>query len=235
MADGHSSASTRSLALGVLCMFARSVRVCALPLPLRLCAQGLSSQRTGYNTSSSLYGGDLSAQQSDADLESYWKKGSNKKKKKQQQQNGAGAQSQQAQQQAKKKKSHTPAGFQNLGYGNIDESSSLVFSQARVQGRCLELEKDYLRLTSQADPERVRSPDTLAKALTMVKRKWIDTQDYEYCCNQLKAIRQDCTVQHLKDKVSGQARSKRGRARANEAAMAAAEQSWCTNASAFEP
>lgn len=95
----------------------------------------------------------------------------------------------------------------NLGYGSIDQSSSLVFSVSKVSGTCTDLEKDYLRLTSQADPSRVRDPATLARALTMVKRRWIDTQSYEYCCNQLKSIRQDCTVQHLRDQVKAAAMS----------------------------
>jgi hypothetical protein len=98
----------------------------------------------------------------------------------------------------------------NLGYGSIDQSSSLVFTVSKVAGTCTDLEKDYLRLTSQADPSRVRDPATLARALTMVKRRWIDTQSYEYCCNQLKSIRQDCTVQHLRDQVRAAAAMYRG-------------------------
>jgi hypothetical protein len=162
----------------------------------------LSATRTGYNSSASLYGGDIAV---DSELDEYFKnaggKGSKKKKQQQQQQNGGGHQQQQ--QHAKKKPKHqTPAGFVNLGYGLVDESKELVFTQRRVQGTCTELEKDYLRLTSQADPARVRDPATLARALTMVKRKWIDEHNYEYTCNQLKSIRQDCTVQHLRNGVS---------------------------------
>lgn len=217
-------------------------------------AQGLNANRTGYNSSSSLYGGDLSAAD-DTDLDSYWKKGASKKKKNKQNGAGGGGAAAGGQQASKKKqhKAHTPAGFQNLGYGNIDESTSLVFSVQRVTGRCQDLEKDYLRLTSQADPDRVRPPAVLQRSLTMVKRKWIDANEsvhntinnarrgdalgarvpsckgdqvatsnpllirecvcvcvvcvrvcesYEYCCNQLKAIRQDLTVQHIKDALT---------------------------------
>jgi hypothetical protein len=173
--------------------------------------KGLSSNRTGYNSSASLYGGDISV---DADLESYFtsgagKQNSNKKKKGQKNKHESSAaaasssqpQSNKQQQQPSKKskKMHTPNGFQNLGYGLIEESSSLVFSTTKVQGVSTNLEKDYLRLTSAADPANVRSPAVLQAALTMVKRKWIDTADYEYSCNQLKSIRQDCTVQHLRN------------------------------------
>ena len=161
----------------------------------------MTANRTGYNSSASLYGGDLSGT-ADEDLDSYWKKGANKKKKNKQ--NGSAASAAGAGQQAKKKqhKAHTPAGFTNLGYGLIDESTSLVFTTHRVTGRCQDLEKDYLRLTSQADPDRVRPPTVLLRALNMVKRKWIDAGDYEYVCNQLKAIRQDLTVQHIKDALT---------------------------------
>jgi hypothetical protein len=152
----------------------------------------------------------------DRDLDSYWtsgagKKGSNKKNKPQQKgsknkfDHGANSngQSDDVKPAAKKqKKSHTPYGMVNLGYGLIDESSSLVFSTTKVQGVCLKLEKDYLRLTSAADPALVRSPAVLQAALSMVKRRWIETQDYEYCANQLKSIRQDCTVQHLRSKFT---------------------------------
>jgi len=158
--------------------------------------KSLSASRKA--SSSGLGSGSDGATPVDKELDQYWKRGGSSKKKmrKQQQQQQSQGQSNNS---MKRKKSSLPAGRVNLGYGVIDESSSLVLSQRRVTGECTELEKDYLRLTSQADPARVRTPTVLRAALDMVKRKWIQSQDYEYCCNQLKSIRQDLTVQHIRD------------------------------------
>lgn len=72
---------------------------------------------------------------------------------------------------------------------------------ASIVGTCEDLEKDYFRLTSAPDPRDVRPERILTAALVRLKEKWKANEvDYDWICNQLKAIRQDLTVQGLKQK-----------------------------------
>ncbi|PRQ58968.1 hypothetical protein RchiOBHm_Chr1g0365011 [Rosa chinensis] len=68
-----------------------------------------------------------------------------------------------------------------------------------VKGTCQEIEKRYLRLTSAPDPATVRPEDVLEKALLMVQNS---QKNYLYKCDQLKSIRQDLTVQRIRNQLT---------------------------------
>ncbi|XP_024969389.1 SAC3 family protein A-like isoform X1 [Cynara cardunculus var. scolymus] len=115
---------------------------------------------------------------------------------------------------------YNPTRTKNVGAGNLytrrasasvlanSNSSSDGASRAvedidwdslTVKGTCQEIEKRYLRLTSAPDPATVRPEEVLEKALLLVQ----DSQkNYLYKCDQLKSIRQDLTVQRIRNELT---------------------------------
>ncbi|XP_022745521.1 SAC3 family protein A-like isoform X2 [Durio zibethinus] len=106
----------------------------------------------------------------------------------------------------------------NAGNGNLygRRASALVLSKSfedggsravedidwdalTVKGTCQEIEKRYLRLTSAPDPSTVRPGEVLEKALSMVQNS---QKNYLYKCDQLKSIRQDLTVQRIRNQLT---------------------------------
>jgi hypothetical protein len=71
--------------------------------------------------------------------------------------------------------------------------------KGRLIGTNTELEKDYFRLTSDPKPELVRPQKVLEKTLDLLKEKWDRDHKYNYMKSQLKSMRQDLTVQHIKN------------------------------------
>ncbi|KFM23093.1 THP3-like protein C2A9.11c [Auxenochlorella protothecoides] len=74
-----------------------------------------------------------------------------------------------------------------------------------VKGTCTRLEKSYFRLTSAPDPATVRSEPVLRAALDQLVARIASGQAaYFYALDQFKGLRQDCTVQHLRNGLARQ-------------------------------
>ncbi|KAK4790458.1 hypothetical protein SAY86_017762 [Trapa natans] len=84
----------------------------------------------------------------------------------------------------------------NLDNRGSESVEDMDWDALTVKGTCQEIEKRYLRLTSAPDPATVRPEDVLEKALAMVQ---ISQKNYLYKCDQLKSIRQDLTVQRIRN------------------------------------
>ena len=90
--------------------------------------------------------------------------------------------------------------FRDDGRAKRSRAATPSAARAPIVGTCEALEKDYLRLTAAPDAATVRPERVLRAALQRLKERWRGGDvDYAWACNQLKAIRQDLTVQNLQN------------------------------------
>lgn len=82
------------------------------------------------------------------------------------------------------------------------ESPVATAYQGPIVGRCQDLEKNYFRLTSAPNPDTVRPLSVLQKTLDLLKKKWKRDNNYGYICDQFKSLRQDLTVQRIRNEFT---------------------------------
>lgn len=76
------------------------------------------------------------------------------------------------------------------------------YDEHTIIGHATKLEKSYLRLTSAPDPSTVRPLHVLKDTLELLKQKWKEAANYAYICDQFKSLRQDLTVQRIKNEFT---------------------------------
>ncbi|PGH06423.1 hypothetical protein GX51_02435 [Blastomyces parvus] len=94
------------------------------------------------------------------------------------------------------------SGYQSPQTGSSSRDESPDMGGGPVIGRCQTLEKNYFRLTSAPNPDTVRPLPVLKKMLDLLKKKWRLENNYTYVCDQFKSMRQDLTVQHIKNEFT---------------------------------
>ncbi|KAI0766582.1 SAC3/GANP/Nin1/mts3/eIF-3 p25 family-domain-containing protein [Trametes elegans] len=99
-----------------------------------------------------------------------------------------------------KSRSATPAMFDADG----PETNTNVpnWDRFTIVGTSQEIFKDYLRLTSEPKPEQIRPYHVLQQTLNELKKKWREKATYNWICSQFKSLRQDLTVQRIKNEFT---------------------------------
>ncbi|KAI0629157.1 SAC3/GANP/Nin1/mts3/eIF-3 p25 family-domain-containing protein [Trametes polyzona] len=99
-----------------------------------------------------------------------------------------------------KSRSGTPAAYDA---DNPDADPNVPnWDRFTIVGTSTEIFKDYLRLTSEPKPEQIRPYHVLQETLNQLKKKWREKATYNWICSQFKSLRQDLTVQRIKNEFT---------------------------------
>ncbi|RSH80372.1 uncharacterized protein EHS24_008948 [Apiotrichum porosum] len=95
-------------------------------------------------------------------------------------------------------------GKSGLGYSEVHEADPNVidWDAYTIRGTSTKLEKSYLRLTSEPSPADIRPLPVLQQTLQLLKQKWRADHNYAYAVDQFKSMRQDLTVQRIKNEFT---------------------------------
>ncbi|KAL7942669.1 SAC3/GANP/Nin1/mts3/eIF-3 p25 family domain-containing protein [Trichoderma barbatum] len=85
---------------------------------------------------------------------------------------------------------------------NVASTSPTPPASGPIVGTSETLEKKYLRLTAPPIPSNVRPERVLRQTLDLLKKKWRKESNYSYICDQFKSMRQDLTVQRIKNEFT---------------------------------
>lgn len=93
-------------------------------------------------------------------------------------------------------------GLRTIGQGILLTEQD--FERMTVKGTCATLEKEYLRLTAPPRAELVRPEHILKLHLENLKQDYYNGKQHDYLwfCSQLKAVRQDLTIQRIQNKFA---------------------------------
>lgn len=103
---------------------------------------------------------------------------------------------------ASKYAASAPISSTQLTDTEVADPNVIDWDEHTVVGTSSKLEKSYLRLTSAPDPKTVRPLSTLVQTLELLKKKWRTENNYSYICDQFKSMRQDLTVQRIKNEFT---------------------------------
>lgn len=88
------------------------------------------------------------------------------------------------------------------GYQSSYRSPTPPPTSGPIVGYSTNLEKSYFRLTSAPKPSEVRPEHILHQTLDLLKKKWRKENNYNYICEQFKSLRQDLTVQRIRNEFT---------------------------------
>ncbi|KAF7294508.1 PCI domain-containing protein [Mycena kentingensis (nom. inval.)] len=100
--------------------------------------------------------------------------------------------------------SNTNSRFPSPAQGEDPETNGWDWDRLTIVGTSTDIFKDYLRLTSEPRPDQIRPFPVLEQTLLQLKKRFREKAQYNWICSQFKSLRQDLTVQRIKNEFTVQ-------------------------------